>query len=104
MSKRMKWNKANHLVCAVLMVLLPVGVALLTPPALHAQAVSLAGVQSTILGSGLVNPQGVAVDGAGDVFIVDTGNSRVVKVSPSGAQTTVGGGLSIAQRVAADGE
>ncbi len=36
-------------------------------------------------------PNGVAVDGAGNLFIVDTGNFRVRKVSPSGIVTTVAG-------------
>jgi hypothetical protein len=70
MCKRMKWNQANHLVRAVLLILLPVGVALLTPPALHAQTVSFAGIQTTV-GSGLHEPTGVAADGVGDVFIAD---------------------------------
>jgi sugar lactone lactonase YvrE len=33
----------------------------------------------------------VAVDAAGNLYIVDTGNSRVRKVSPSGTITTVAG-------------
>jgi DNA-binding beta-propeller fold protein YncE len=46
------------------------------------------------VGFGLSQPYGVAVDGAGNVFIADTGNGRVVEV-PSGCtqqscQTTVG--------------
>jgi hypothetical protein len=36
-------------------------------------------------------PSGVAVDAAGNLYIVDTGNSRVRKVSPSGTITTVAG-------------
>src|ERR1700724_2497901 len=103
MCKRIQWNKANNLVRAVLMVLLPVGVALLTPPALHAQTVNFGGVQSTILGSGLDLPLGVAVDAAGDVFIVDSVNNRVLKISPSGALTTVGSGLQLPEGVAVDG-
>jgi len=61
------------------------------------------GVQTT-MGSGLQYPQAVAVDAAGDVFIADTGNSRVVEVpAGGGAQTTVGSELSLPQRVAVDG-
>jgi hypothetical protein len=52
-------------------------------------------VQSTILDSGLDFPIGVAVDGTGNVFIGDYGNNRVVKVSPTGAQTTVASGLKL---------
>ena len=39
----------------------------------------------------LDEPAGVAVDGAGNLFIADTGNFRVRKVSPSGIITTVAG-------------
>ena len=54
--------------------------------------------------SGLNCPYGVAVDGAGDVFIADTGNNRVVEVpAGGGAQTTVGSGLSYPYGVAVDG-
>ena len=57
------------------------------------------------MGSGLSNPQGVAVDGAGDVFIADTGNNRVVEVpAGGGAQTTVpASGLNDPPGVAVDG-
>ena len=71
-----------------------------------AQSVSFAGVQTTLVG-GLSSPNAVAVDAAGDVFIADTGNSRVVKV-PAGCtnaacQTTVGVGLNFPAGVAVDG-
>jgi sugar lactone lactonase YvrE len=39
----------------------------------------------------LFNPEGVAVDALGNVFIADYGNSRVRKVSPGGTITTVAG-------------
>ena len=61
------------------------------------------GVQTTV-GSGLNGPYGVAVDGAGDVFIADTFNNRVVEVPAGGGpQTTVGTGLSLPTGVAVDG-
>ena len=51
------------------------------------------GAQTTV-GSGLSSPYGVAVDGAGDVFIADSGNNRVIEVPAGGGpQTTVGSGL-----------
>jgi serine/threonine-protein kinase len=34
-------------------------------------------------------PESVAVDSAGDLFIADTGNNRIVEVSPNGTQTTI---------------
>lgn len=37
------------------------------------------------------SPAGVAVDGAGDIFIADAGNNRVRMISPSGTTTTVAG-------------
>src|ERR1017187_6763745 len=69
----------------------------------HAQSVTFAGAQTT-LGSGLSLPTGVAVDGAGDVFIADSYNSRVVEVpAGGGVQTTVGSGLHDPTAVAVDG-
>jgi sugar lactone lactonase YvrE len=40
----------------------------------------------------LSHPEGIAVDGQGNVFIVDSGNGRVRKVSPAGTITTIAGG------------
>src|SRR5271157_4152202 len=60
------------------------------------------GAQTTV-GSGLNQPSGVAVDGAGDVFIADSGHSQVVEVPAGGVQTTVGSGLSSPLSVAVDG-
>jgi len=39
----------------------------------------------------LNNPQGVAVDAAGNLYIADYGNYRIRKVSPDGAITTIAG-------------
>ena len=53
------------------------------------------GAQTTV-GTGLSSPYSAAVDGAGNVFIADSGNNRVVEVpAGGGAQTTVGTGLSL---------
>lgn len=64
------------------------------------------GIVSTIAGHGepgfcgdggpardacLKTPQGVAVDGEGNLFIADSGNYRIRKVSPSGVIETVAG-------------
>ena len=67
----------------------------------HAQSITFAGAQTTVPASGLSRPFAVAVDGAGDVFIADTYNSRVVEVPAGGGpQTTVGSGLSAPVRLA----
>ncbi|HJT88176.1 MAG TPA: NHL repeat-containing protein, partial [Bryobacteraceae bacterium] len=39
----------------------------------------------------LNSPEGVAIDGSGDVFIADTGNNRVREVTPDGNINTVAG-------------
>jgi len=47
------------------------------------------GVQTTVPISGSSAPIGVAVDGAGNVYVVDLNVSYVVKVTPSGVQSTL---------------
>ena len=68
--------------------------------------VDAAGVISTVAGTGsfgsrgdggpavdarLLSPQGVAVDGAGNLFIADTNNNRIRKVDSAGVISTVAG-------------
>src|SRR5262249_21287210 len=68
--------------------------------------VSAAGVVSVIAGTSswgysgdggravaaqLRNPRGIAVDGAGNLFIADTVNNRIRKVDPSGVISTLAG-------------
>ncbi len=51
----------------------------------------------------LNGPLGVAVDGAGNLFIADEGNDRIRKVSTSGIITTVAAGLNAPSGVAVKG-
>src|ERR1017187_2965517 len=85
--------------CALLLLL-----GAISAPA-HAQNVTFAGAQTTVPASGLYYPFGAAVDAAGDVFITDSGNNRVVEVPASGGpQTTVpASGLNYPIGVAVDG-
>ena len=68
--------------------------------------VTTAGVIVTVAGNGLAgaggdggqaifaslnSPSGVAVDAAGNLYIADTGNHRIRKVTPAGIITTVAG-------------
>ncbi len=58
--------------------------ALLAPGTLHAGSARAAATPTLIVG-GLNSPQGVAVDGGGNVYIADTGNNQVLKETPTGA-------------------
>jgi sugar lactone lactonase YvrE len=51
----------------------------------------------------LRSPIGIAVDPAGNLYIADTGNNRIRKVSVEGVMTTVAAGLHRAEGVAVDG-
>ena len=53
----------------------------------------VAATQTTI-GSGFSLPLGVSVDAAGNVYVADWGNNRVVAVDGAGTQTTIGSGFS----------
>ena len=62
------------------------------------------GAGQTTVGSGLSLPFGVAVDGAGNVFIADTGKTAVVEVPAGGGpQLAIGSGLNQPTGVAVDG-
>jgi sugar lactone lactonase YvrE len=70
----------------------------------QAPAIAFGPGTQTSLGSGLNQPQGVAVDAAGDVFISNYGLGKVLKVTPGGVQTTVpASGLADPYGVAVDG-
>jgi sugar lactone lactonase YvrE len=101
-------NKPSTLSKETSLVLVAAAFVFLHPYTACAQSVSFAGVQTTLTvsvgGVGLNQPYGVAVDRAGDVFIADTANNRVVEIpAGGGAQTTVGTGLSYPYGVAVDG-
>ena len=62
------------------------------------------GGERVTIASGLASPQGLTVDAAGDVFITDTGNNRVVEVlAGSGTQISVASSLGTPYAVAVDG-
>jgi hypothetical protein len=63
---------------------------------------AVTGLMTTVVGGGihggpavgtpLSGPNGVAVDGAGNVYVADTGASRIVKVTPTGTVSVFAGG------------
>ena len=57
----------------------------------------------TVVGSGFNNPQGVAVDASGNVFVADAGNNAVKElIGGSGTPVTVGSGFSSPMGVSVD--
>ncbi len=71
-----------------------------TPGGSVGAVITVAGLKGT---SGAVNangtnarffqPEGVAVDGAGNIYVADFGNSSIRKIAPNGDVTTVAGGM-----------
>ena len=62
------------------------------------------GTQITVPTSGLSAPRGLALDGAGDIFVANTNGNQIVEVTPGGVQSTVPAtGLSGPTAVAVDG-
>jgi large repetitive protein len=57
----------------------------------------------TAFGTGLSEPAGLKLDAAGDIFLADSGNRRVLKITPGGTVTTVGSGYGQPTDVAIDG-
>ena len=60
------------------------------------------GVASNV-GISATDPQGVAVDGTGNVYIADNGTSSVYKVTPGGIQTTFTSGITGLDGITLDG-
>jgi sugar lactone lactonase YvrE len=61
------------------------------------------GGAQTIVEGKFVSPAGVAVDGAGNVYVTDIDLQKVFKVTPGGKQTAVGSGFEVPEGVAVDG-
>ena len=55
------------------------------------QSIGFGGDNGLATQASLNDPMGVAVDGAGNVYIADTFNNRIRKISPSGIITTIAG-------------
>ncbi len=54
------------------------------------------------IGSGFSNPNGVAVDASGNLYVADPGNNQVEEISPTGAQTTFCSGFNAPFGIAVD--
>lgn len=66
-----------------------------TPAGAVSTLAGLAGSSGTANGNGSAarfrSPEGVAVDGSGNVYVADTGNHAIRKITPSGDVTTLAG-------------
>jgi sugar lactone lactonase YvrE len=79
-------------------------IALLALTPVQAQTVTFNGQGTIVSATGLNYADGVAVDGAGDVYIADTSNNRVVEVTAAGVTSTLNtGSLAGPTGVAVDG-
>src|SRR6266702_1688502 len=71
------------------------------------QVAFLPGALTTIAGTGLNHPTGVAVDASSNVYVTDTSNNRVLKETPSGGSYTesvlLSSGLNSPFGIAVDG-
>jgi len=56
----------------------------------------------TTIGSGFSSPRGVVVDASGNVYVADTNNNKIKKITSSGTITEVGSGFNMPHGVAVD--
>ena len=67
----------------------------ITPNGMVTTLAGLAGIQGSADGAGssarFSNPQGLCVDSAGNVYVTDTDNSTIRKITPFGLVSTVAG-------------
>jgi len=54
-------------------------------------ALSTGNVNAVGAAARFFNPQGIAVDAAGNIYVADTGNGTIRKVAPAGGVTTLAG-------------
>ncbi|HVU17756.1 MAG TPA: immunoglobulin domain-containing protein [Candidatus Didemnitutus sp.] len=75
----------------------------ITPDGATTTLAGLAGVPGSADGTGpaarFYNPQAVAVDGTGNIWVADSGNFTLRKVTPEGLVTTVAGGVGLSGSV-----
>jgi sugar lactone lactonase YvrE len=67
------------------------------------QSIVNPGTYSLLQPGFLSQPKGATVDAAGDLYISDNGNQRVVKIPATGSASIVGSGLQYPQGLAVDG-
>ncbi len=78
----------------------------LAPEIAFAPAPSVSGVSGSPVSTGtavLSGPLGIAADEQGNLYLANSGESNVLKVTPNGAVSTVGSGFVTPQGVAIDG-
>ena len=78
----------------------------ITPAGVVTTLAGLAGTSGPTDGTGNAarfnNPQGIAVDGSGNLFVADTGNHTIRRVTSAGAVTTLAGTFNAPADVAVD--